>query len=88
MAVAQSATIDTPKPGVDPSALLSTSVELAVASDISQEISNAPDLVPASFGVCILSTLNPIQALKILAKDFEPYWRMTVHTLLRVRSAE
>jgi hypothetical protein len=48
----------------------------------------SPDVVPAGFGVCVLSALNPPQASKILAKDFEPYWNMMVPTLVRVRAAE
>ena len=47
-----------------------------------------PDACVAGFGVCVLSGLNPPQALKVLAKDFEPYWRMIVPVLLRVRAVE
>ena len=48
----------------------------------------SPDVVPAGFGVCVLSALNPAQASKILAKDLEPHWNMMAPTLVRVRAAE
>jgi hypothetical protein len=47
-----------------------------------------PELVPAGFGVCLLSGLNPPQASKLLAKDFEPFWSAIVPTLVRVRAVE
>lgn len=47
-----------------------------------------PESVPAGFGVCLLSGLNPSQASKILANDFEPYWSMIVPILVRVRAVE
>ena len=47
-----------------------------------------PESVPAGFAVCLLSGLNPSQASKILAKDFEPYWSMIVPILVRVRAVE
>ena len=47
-----------------------------------------PDLCATGFGVCVLSGLNPPQASKILAKDFEPYWSMVVPVLVRVPAVE